>query len=97
MAVGNDKLCEFCHRSEKSFEVYEGSNLKTLWCDTTDGAVVNSLGCTGACLFWCIHQIRNPPYLEAMGHFDNEWSISDDVCSSLERICDGINETGYAL
>ena len=95
--MSDEILIEYCRRSEKSFVVYEGSDLKTLWCDTKDGAVVNSLGCTGACLFWCIHQIRKPPYLEAMGYFDNEWSISDDVCSSLERICDGINETGYAL
>lgn len=37
MAMSDEILCEYCRRSVKSFVVYEGSDLKTLWCDSSSG------------------------------------------------------------
>ena len=86
-------FCEFCQRRD-AWMVSHYSPKKWIRCQPRDGEVVNSIGCTGACLYWCIHQIRNPGIFP---DFLDDWFMSDEDCSCLERICDGINEAGYAL
>ena len=58
------------------------------------GIVVNAIGCTGACLYWAIHAIDNPPFYEGSTGFWEEWEVSDEDCTCVELICSDVNPQG---
>ena len=64
-------------------------------CKPADGAAINSLGCTGACLRWAVRVIKNRPL------FDDEfdWGAWNGVrpadVASFRAICSDVNELGY--
>ena len=43
-----------------------------------EGAAINSLGCTGACLLWAVRVIKNPPL------FDDELDWGPGMVSDLQ-------------
>ena len=88
-------VCDSCQRCDVWMKA---SRTHSEWfrCGMNGGAAVNAAGCTGACLYWCVHNISNPGWFPEDGILD-DWSILETVLECMERICENINEVGYAL
>ena len=67
---------------------------------SADGAAINSMGCTGACLDWAARVIKNPSCFE----FERDWRVRSNVSvtvipahvASFRAICSDMNALGYA-
>ena len=84
-------ICDSCLRCDEWMEASRNPR-KLFRCGGRDVDAVNSTGCTGACLYWCINEISLFPndYFEV-------WSIPETDLECMERICVDINEVGYAM
>ena len=61
------------------------------------GAVVNAIGCTGACLHWAIHKVDSPPFYTGGTGVWEFWDVSDEDCTCFELICSHVNARGCAM
>ena len=59
-----------------------------------NGAAINSMGCTGACLRWAVQVIKNPPFFEHHGKWE-AWFVRPADVASFGAICSDINGLGY--
>ena len=57
------------------------------------GAVINRIGCTGACLCWAVETIRKPPFYENQPQW-KPWSVSAEDLVSFSAICSDVNALG---
>ena len=76
--MANAVVCDSCQRCDE-------------WmCGANGDVIVNSAGCTGACLYWRTHKIIHPGVIPPNDILDI--FISERELESMERICENINE-----
>ena len=60
--------------------------------ESAGGQAINGSGCTGACLYWAVHEM--PSAEESMNW---EWQLSDEDHFALVHVFTGINELGVMM
>ena len=59
------------------------------------GAAINSLGCTGACLRWAARLIKNPPTFEDALDWGAWNGVKHADVASFSAVCTEVNKLGY--
>ena len=62
----------------------------------TDGAAINSMGCTGACLDWVVGLITNPPWLPCEPNWGSGHIVRAAHVASFRATCSDLNDLGHA-
>ena len=69
--------------------------------EPADGASINILGCTGACIDWALRVIKNPPFFELPREWQLNWAgrketVAPTHVEDFRAICSNMNALGYA-
>ena len=58
------------------------------------GAVINAVGCTGACLHWAVQLIVNPPFWDEEPFNWQIWAFDSAQWDSFSIACSDLNSLG---
>ena len=72
------------------------SNCKRLGGAPAQGAAINALGCTGACLRWAARVIKNPPTFEDTLSWGAWHGVEPADVASFSAVCREVNKLGCA-
>ena len=84
-------MCQYCYRPFITSVDHTSGIFKI-----SNGERINSAGCTGACLFWGINIIEDPPRLEVDTTREDYFPLKEEL-DALEIIFYNVNQIGYAM
>ena len=89
------RLRRHVHQAVMSVQVMR-SKCKRLGGQPAQGAAINGLGCTGACLRWAARLIQNPPTFEDTLGWGAWHGVEPADVASFSAVCSEVNKLGCA-